>query len=200
MKLLSSPTSPFVRKIRVMIIEADKSAGIELLEVATTPLATSPDVAAANPIGKIPALLRQDGPAIYDSRVIARYLDDLWQTEFYPKSRLWELLTLEATADAICDSAVSMAYEVKFRSPEMQMPDWLEAQWAKIARALDVIEARWMSHLAGPLDAAQIAVGCALEYLDLRHEGRDWRASRPVLAAWQAAFAQRSAMLATVPQ
>ena len=69
----------------------------------------------------------------------------------------------------------------------------------KVARALDTIEARWISHLAGPLDAAQIALGCALGYLDFRHGERGWRSGRPALAAWDARFAERPAMQATRP-
>jgi glutathione S-transferase len=101
------------------------------------------------------------------------------------------------TADGIADAAVLMAYEVRLRPEDLRFPDWLEAQWAKIARALDVIEAQWMPHLNGPLDMAHIAVGCVLPYLDFRHATRNWRAGRPLLAAWEAGFAARPAMRAT---
>ena len=92
-----------------------------------------------------------------------------------------------------------MVYEWRLRPEEMRLPDWVEGQWAKIARALDALETRWISHLAGPLDMGQIAVGCALGYLDFRHGDRDWRAARPGLAAWEAAFAARPSMTATRP-
>ena len=75
----------------------------------------------------------------------------------------------------------------------------IDGQWLKISRALDAIEARWMAHLAGPLCMGQIAVGCALGYLDFRHADRNWRSERPALAAWYATFAQRPSMTATVP-
>lgn len=199
MKLLQSPTSPFVRKVRVLLIEADLTDAVETITVATTPFASDPKVVAANPVGKIPALIRSEGPTLYDSRVITRYLDDHANAGLYPQARLWEVLTLEATADGIMEAAVSMAYEKKYRPEAMVFDDWLEAQWAKVARALDTLEARWMSHLNGPLDMAQIGVGCALEYLDFRHDARNWRAGRPALAAWAEAFSARPSMQATQP-
>jgi glutathione S-transferase len=108
--------------------------------------------------------------------------------------------TLEATADGIMDAAVSMAYEKRIRPEEFQYEPWLEAQWAKVSRALDALDSRWMAHLHGPLDMGQIAVGCALGYLDLRHDARNWRSGRDALAAWEARFAERDSMRATVPQ
>ncbi len=152
-----------------------------------------------NPLGKIPALVRDDGPAIYDSRVICRYLNHRFGTAFYPDRRVWEVLTLEATADGIMDAAILMVYEARCRPEEIRFPDWVEAQWTKIARALDAISARWMSHLNGPVDMGQIAVGCALGYLDFRHGDRDWRTGHEALAGWYAAFSGRDSMAATVP-
>jgi glutathione S-transferase len=81
----------------------------------------------------------------------------------------------------------------------MRSADWVEAQWGKVTRALDAIEGRWISHLRGPLDMAQIAVGCALGYLDFRHDARNWRAGRPSLAAWYEGFSVRPSMEATIP-
>jgi glutathione S-transferase len=144
--------------------------------------------------------VRDDGPALYDSRVICRYLDDRAKAGLYPAApRLWDVLTLEATADGILEAAVLMAYESRVRPEEMRLPAWVEGQWAKIDRALDALEDRWLSHLKGPLDIGQIAVGAALGYLDFRHGGRDWRATRPGLAAWNAVFAERPSMVATRP-
>lgn len=199
MKLLMAPPSPFARKVRVVIRETGQTDAVEEVNVATTPLASDPSVVAANPTGKIPALLRDDGPAIYDSRVITRFLDARVQAGLYPPARLWEVLTLEATADAILDAAVIMVYEQRFRSPEMQSADWLAGQWGKITRGLDAIDGRWMSHLSGPLDAGQIAVGCMLGYLDFRFPDRPWREGREALSAWEAEFATRPAMVETHP-
>lgn len=199
MKLIMSPASPFVRKVRVVIREGGLTDRIQDVPVSTTPLATPSELRAANPTGKIPVLVRDDGPAIHDSRVITRYLDATFDLGLYPPSRLWEVLTLEALADGLMDAAVLMVYEHRFRPEPMWSEDWTEAQWGKVAGALDAIEGRWMSHLAGPLTAAQIAVGCALSYLDLRHPGRAWRDGRPALAQWHADFAARPAMLETAP-
>ena len=155
-----------------------------------TPLEPGSMPVALNPLGKIPCLERADGPALYDSRVICRYLDDLAGGRLYPgKPRLWETLTLEATADGITEAMLAIVYEARLRPEAHRRPDFVEAQWAKVARALDAIEARWLAYLAGPLDAGQIALGCALGYLDLRAADRDWRAGRPGLAAWFAAGA-----------
>jgi glutathione S-transferase len=92
-----------------------------------------------------------------------------------------------------------MVYEVRFREENHRNAAWVEGQWAKVARALDALEARWMSHLHGRLDAGQIAVACALGYLDFRHGDRDWRRAHPALAAWYQGFAARPSMEATVP-
>ena len=199
MQLIASPLSPFVRTVRVLLIEADLEAQVEVVNVTTTPLDTDAQAAAANPLGKIPALIREGGVTLHDSRVITRYLDTLAGGGFYPPARLWEVLTLEATAEGVMDAALMMAYEGRFRPEDKQHAPWVDAQWAKIARALDAIEARWMSHLAGPLDMSHIATGCALGYLDLRHDARGWRKGRPALDAWYAEFSQRESMTRTAP-
>ncbi len=199
MQLIASPLSPFVRKVRVLLIEAGLTDQVEVVNVTTTPLETDAQAAAANPLGKIPALIREGGATLHDSRVITRYLDTLAGGGFYPPARLWEVLTLEATAEGMMDAAVLMTYEGRFRPEDKQHAPWVEAQWAKIARALDAVEARWMSHLAGPSDMSHIAMGCALDYLDLRQGARDWRRGRPGLETWHANFAQRDSMMHTAP-
>ena len=200
MKLISADVSPFARKVRVLILEAGLSEQIEIVPVSTTPLNTEPAVAAANPVGKIPALIRDDGPALYDSRVITRYLDHVAEAGLYPEERLWEVLTLEATADAVMEAAIGIVYEHRLRPEEMVYAPWLDAQWGKVEGALDAIGARWMSHLNGPLDMAQIAIGCALGYLDFRHSDKGWRKGRPALAEWYDGFAGRDSMAATTPK
>lgn len=196
MKLIMSPPSPFARKARVLLREAGLMDRVEEVEVSSSPLKSAPEILAANPLGKIPALVREDGPALYDSRVITRFLDDVADAGLYPKSSLYEILTLEATADAIMDVTVAMTYDARFRA-DQQSPEWTEAQWGKAARAISAINTRWMSHLNGPLNMAQIAVSCALSYVDLRHDARNWRAGNETLAAWQAEFEARDAMKAT---
>ena len=199
MQLLISPASPFVRKARVLIREAGLMDTVEEVIVTTTPMNSAPEVVAANPMGKIPALIRADGPGIYDSRVITRFLDDLAGTNLYPESRIWEILTLEATADAIMDATVSMAYEMRLRPQEQQSPDWIEAQWSKAARGIAAVNSRWMSHLSGPLNIGQIGVACALSYIDLRHDARGWRNGNEALANWHAEFSTRPSMIETKP-
>lgn len=197
MQLLISPASPFVRKVRVLLRETGLLESVTEVDVATTPLASNPTVLAANPTGKIPALIRPDGPAIYDSRVITRFLDNHAGASLYPESRIWEILTLEATADAIMDATVSMSYEVRLRPAPLQSADWIEAQWGKASRSIAAINNRWMSHLSGPLNIGQIGVACALSYVDLRHDARNWRNENKALAEWHAEFAKRESMIET---
>ena len=195
MKLLQAGPSPFARKCRVVIRETGL-ANVEIVDVATTPVQTDAAVAAANPLGKIPTLLREDGPALYDSRVICRYLDHAAGGGLYPEARLWEVLTLEATADGIMDAAVILTYQSRHGG---EGTSWLDGQWDRVARSLGALEGRWMPNLAGPLHMGQIAVGCALGYLDFRHGARGWREGHPSLAAWWDRFAERDAMRATAP-
>lgn len=199
MQLISSPASPFVRKVRVLLLETGQEGDVEQIDVSTTPLAPAAEVTAANPLSKIPALIRPDGPTLYDSRVVTRYLDARAGGHLYPSERIWEVLTLEATADALLDAAVLMVYEGRCRPEDKQDKGWLDAQWSKIEGALDALNERWMSHLSGPLDMGQIAVGCALGYLDFRHEDRGWRKDRDALDDWFAVFSQRESMQATKP-
>jgi glutathione S-transferase len=200
MKLYHSHTSPYARKCAVIIHELGLGAEVEIVAATGSPLDPGSIPVALNPLGKIPLLERPNGPALYDSRVICRFLDDLGQGGLYPAApRLWESLTLEATADGMLDAALLMVYESRLRAPEARNDAWLEGQWAKITRALDVLEARWLGHLAGPFDIGQIAIGAALGYLDLRHSARGWRDGRPGLKDWFARLSERPSMVATVP-
>lgn len=194
MQLLTSAASPFVRKVRVLIRELEIANHITEVPVTTTAFNSDAQVVAANPIGKIPALIRPNGPTLYDSRVITRFLNDTHGGSLYPDQRIWETLTLEATGDGIMETAVSMAYETRLRPEAQQSPDWIEAQWAKASRTIAAVNARWMSHLAGPMDVGHIAVACALSYVDLRHDARNWRIGNEDLAAWHAKFSERASM------
>lgn len=109
------------------------------------------------------------------------------------------MLTLEATADGIMDAAVLMVYEGRVRPEHLIYNEWVEAQWAKVTSGLDALNERWMSHLNGPLNIGQIAVGCALGYLDFRHGQRNWREGRGALDDWYAAFSETESMKATAP-
>jgi glutathione S-transferase len=152
-----------------------------------------------NPVGRIPVLTRPDGPALIDSRVICRYLDDRAGGRLYPAAALWDVLTLESLADGMTDSAVSMRYELAMRPAGQQSPEWIAAQWGKIAHGLDALGDRWSSHLAGPFNAGQIAVACLLGYLDFRHADRGWRQGRVGLADWFSTVSERPSLADTVP-
>ncbi len=198
MRLLYSAASPFARKVCVLLLETTQE------DIAVTPVAAHPIdgdaiLNAAAPLGKIPALEREDGPTLFDSRVICRYLDNRAQAGLYPLARLWDVLTIEALADGIMDAAVLSVYEKRVRPEPMWHQPWLDAQRSKIIRALDALEQQWISHLHGPLHMGQIAVACALGYLDFRHGAMDWRNSHDNLAAWHARFADRPSMVQTIP-
>jgi glutathione S-transferase len=200
MKLYHAPASPFVRKVMVLLHEAGAVDRVTIVTAAGNPLDPGTIPVDRNPLGKIPALERPDGPTLYDSRVITRYLDDTLNAGLYPPApRLWDTLVIEATGDGISEAAVLMRYEMQVRPEGTRSPEWADAQWQKISRALAALEERWLSHLAGPLDIGQIAVGVALGYLDLRHGDRDWRAQHPALAAWYAGFSARPSLVATAP-
>jgi len=199
MRLIYSPASPFVRKVVVLMHEAGLSDKVTLNPVATTALNTADDARAANPLGKIPALVRDGDSTIFDSRVICRYLDDLAGSNLYPADRLWDVLTLEALADGIMESAVSMVYEVRLRPENEQSPAWIDAQWSKVTHALAALEANQFAAAKGDVNMGQLAVACALGYLDFRHAGRNWQADFPKLAAWQQQIGQRASMMATTP-
>jgi glutathione S-transferase len=200
MKLYYAPTSPYVRKVMILLEETGQSGDVELLNVSTTPLAADSGLLSKNPLAKVPVLERPDGPTLYDSRVITAYLDARGGDKLYPTgSRRWDTLTLEATADGILDAALLMIYEGRLRPEEKRMPEWVEGQWDKVSRGVAALNTRWMSHLNGPLDMGQIAVGCALGYLDFRHDARGWRKGNDGLAAWYKEFESRPSMQSTVP-
>ena len=198
MKLIYSGTSPFVRKVSVMLLETGLEGRVKKETVAITPLNPGDVVPSANPLGKVPCLITDNGP-LFDSRVITRYLDTLHTgAKLYPEGdALWPVLTLEAVADGMLDAAVLMIYERLLRSDAQKSPEWVEAQWLKISRSLAHLDEN-VAALA-PLNMASIAVGAALGYLDFRHDDRGWQAIAPKLATWEKGFSQRASMLATMP-
>lgn len=200
MKLYYSPTSPYARKVRVLLAETGQTDDVTLTQASGTPLDPGQMPLAQNPLGKIPTLERDDGPALYDSRVICQYLAHRAGSKMYPAApALWDILTLEATADGILDAAITMVYETRLRSPEQISEKLVEGYWGKIARAIAAIDTRWMGYLARPVDMGHIAVGVALSYVDFRHGDRNWRADAPALAKWHATFSARPAMESTAP-
>ena len=200
MKLFYSPTSPYVRKVMVLLHETGQLDDVELMSSVTSPVDTNADLKAKNPLGKVPALVRDDGPTLFDSRVICAYLDSKGHCGLYSSgSGRFETLTLEALADGILDAALAMTYEKRLRPKDKSWDAWGDAQWEKVDRACSALNTIWMSHLSGPLDMGQIAVGCALSYVDFRHDARGWRKGNTALADWYAAFSERDSMVATRP-
>lgn len=199
MKLYSSSHSPFVRKVRVTAIVLGIDERIEIIDSPTTPIATDPAVASANPLGKIPALVTDDGETIYDSRVICEYLISLAGNEtLLPAARpaRWTALRQQALADGLLDAAILRRYEGALRPEDKRWPDWDQAQKRKADSALDALEAG-VGDLQGEPTIGGIAAACALGYLDLRFADEDWRQGRPKLAEWYDANASHKAMKAT---
>ena len=186
MKLRSSPPSPFGRKVKIAAHVLGLAERIEIVQADTNDAGDS--LRLENPLGKIPCLVLDDGTALYDSRVIAEHLDQLaGGGRLLPaehKARL-RSLTMQALADGVMDAALQMIYEQRWRSEAMRDAKWVSYQQAKIDRALAVLEA---APPVGPVEIGQIALACALGYLDLRFGGA-WRASHPRMVAWLEAFA-----------
>ena len=190
MILRSSPPSPFGRKIKLAlgILGLDKEISIEKAD----PTDASDSLRQQNPLGKIPALIVENGTVLYDSPVILEYLDHraggakIIPAE--PDAR-FAALTLQALCDGILDAGILLVYEARWRPPEMAVEKWLDHQRGKVQRALDGLEAAPPQLDATP-NVGQITLACALGYQDLRFEGK-WRAQYPKLLKWLDAFAAR---------
>ncbi|WP_027897185.1 glutathione S-transferase [Zestomonas thermotolerans] len=202
MTLFHSPTSPFVRKIMVLLHETGQLGRVAVETVQPAPTSPSEALNAVNPVGKVPALRLADGQVLYDSRVIFDYLDSQHVGEpLIPRegSARWRRLTLAALADAILEAAVLIRYETALRPADRQWPAWRDAQQGKIERALAELEEQALAELSCHFDVAAIGVACALGYLDLRLPALDWRARCPRLAAWYAETRRRPSLQATEP-
>ena len=202
MQLYLSPLSPYGRKVNVVLKEINqiKNIEVEINLASGTPLDPGNSPLQYTPLGKIPVLIREDGFALYDSRVICRYLDSLTTLNLYKNgNQHWEMLTLEATAEGIIDAALLIAYEWRMRPKEIRFPHWVEGQWSKVDRALSALENKWMGQLDDKINIGQIGVGCALGYLDFRNAKRDWREKHKTLSNWFKSFSKRESMSATMP-
>lgn len=199
MKLIASLTSPFARKVRILLLL--KQLPHEL--VVDIPWNEDTDVPRHNPLGKVPVLLTDEGEAIYDSRVIAAWL------ELQPGARLLpaddalriEVLRVEALADGVADAAAAIFIERK-RPEAMISLEWIDRQLLKVRRGLDALARRLgdAEHFAGgQLTLADIAVVCALGYLDFRFPEVSWREEYPRLAAWADAMGVRPGIVETRP-
>ena len=199
MKLVYSPPSPFVRKVTTLIHHAALNDRIELINVKTTALSVAKEARAANPLGKIPVMILEDGKAIFDSRVITPYLDELAGSNLYPQEKIYDILTLEALADGIMESAVSITYESKLRPDNEQSPSWMEAQWSKVLHAVKALDEGEFKAMDGDMNMGQIAVACALGYLDFRHDAKKWRNGYSNLASWNDEMMKLPALIKTIP-
>lgn len=185
MILRYSPASPYARKIRIAAELLGLSDRIRIESASTADPADSLRV--QNSLGKIPTLILADGSALYDSRVIADYLDHLSGSgKLIPANpdKRFAALRLQALGDGINDAALLIRYETATRPATLRDPEAIALQQGKIDRALATLEA---APPAGPPDIGQIALACALGYLDLRFEGA-WRQAHPRLANWLAGF------------
>ena len=200
MKLYSSPTSPFVRKVRIAAIELGLADRIDLEPTQVSPVDRNRRYAeAVNPLRKIPALLTDEGAIIHGSLVICDYLDALAGGGLIiPRegAKRWQVLTEHSVADGMCDAAVLFRYETVARPESLRWPTWSDDQWDRVVAGLDWFEAR---PPAGPLDLGAITLGCALGYIDFRYPDRGWRDGRSSLAAWYANAATRPSFADTVP-
>lgn len=195
MKLFHSVSSPFVRK--VMVVAHETGQEVERLASAANPITRDASIVAKNPTGKVPTAILPDGSALYDSRVITRWLDAQHAgPKMYPEgAALWAVLRREALGDGMADATILARYELAMRPEALRWPEWIKGQMAKVDSSLDQMEAE-AAGFSG-VDAGQIAIACALGYLDLRFADHGWRAGRPALARWHEAFCARPSMQAT---
>lgn len=197
MKLRYSPTSPFVRKVWVSVLEAGIADRIERVDV--NPLNPRDVSESPNPLGKIPCLITDDGMALFDSPVIVEYLDSQHDggrlvPEVGPAR--WNALRRQALGDGMLDNVVAIFIE-NMRKPERQSRGWIAHNKASANRAMDSLEAE-AGDLSGAVDIGRIAIAVALAFFDLHFPDEDWRSSHPGLAGWFDAFNQRPSMTETV--
>ena len=201
MQLFTSPNSPYARKARIIIHELGLTARVEENSVS---LPADAKLRALNPLGKIPALLLDDGSVIYDSPVICEYLDTLGDGKFFPRATLfreaqgrWRALTLQALGDGLADAVVR-------RNQEMRLPEdrrsteIVQRQTAAVEAAFAVADRAAPKFPAEPT-IGEVAVACAIGYLDLRAPNDGWRDRYRQLARWLDIFSQRPSAQATKP-
>jgi len=202
MKLLSSPASPYTRKVRIVLTEKKIDCELETVDVAP---ADNP-VNAHNPLGKIPTLLLDDGSALYDSRVIVEFLDGKSPISRLIPEELRDRVAVrrwEALADGVLDAGLLVRYE-SLRDKSEQSAAWSAKQLGRIKRGMalmsaDLGERPWCH--AERYSLADIAVGCCLGWLNFRKPGGiDWLAEYPALAKHYDKLMARPAFADTVPQ
>jgi glutathione S-transferase len=191
-KLLYSPASPYSSKVRM----AAAAAGIPLELVRVDTSSQPKELTSVNPLGKIPCLVTDEGEGIFDSRAITQYLNRESGNALFPRggAKRLEAERLEALADGICDCLLAQVYERRFRPEEKVHQPWLDLQWSKVARSLDVLNAD-LPRLPRKPTAGHIALRACLGYLALRFPGR-WEKGRGKLVRWAKRFDERFPTLA----
>ncbi len=202
MKLIGALTSPYVRKVRIVMAEKRLDYQFVLEDVWA-----SDAILAANPLGKVPCLVMEGGEAVFDSRVIVEYVDTLSPVgKLIPSNgrERAEVRTWEALADGLMDAAILARLEQTWqgRTEAQRSPAWTERQMKKIDAALAAMsqglgDKPFCSGIHFTL--SDVAVGCALGYLDFRFAAIDWRARHPNLARLAAKLAQRQSFIDTAP-
>jgi glutathione S-transferase len=201
MKLRYSPSSPFVRKVVVAAIETGLDPRIE--RIPTNPMKREDGAKSPNPLGKVPCLETDDGMALYDSPVIVEYLDTLHEgPRLIPAEgrARWDTLRRQALADGMLD-AVVLSFVETLRKPERRSQGYIAHNRAAVARGVDALEkeADLLADPKGPPDIGAIAIGVALDFVEMHFKDYKWRADHPALATWFETFRERPAMVATRP-
>jgi len=200
MQLIGSYTSPYVRKIRVLLLEK----GLPYSFLEDIPWNENTNAPKYNPLGKVPILIDENGSVWYDSQVIAQYIEALHSlAPLIPAGDIpaVEVRQLETLADGVVEAGIAIFLERK-REPTQQNPAWIDRQKGKLTSGLDTLEAKldgtiWLH--ADTFSLADIATGVMLGWLDLRLPDIDWRKDHPTLTAYGQRLFARPSFLETLP-
>jgi glutathione S-transferase len=201
MKLYWSPRSPFVRKVMVCAHEVGIAERIERIRALVSLTQTNAEVLKVNPVGRIPALVLDDGDVLYDSHVICEYLDSEYgESRLFPavNAGRWDALRRLALADGMLETSILWRAE-RMRPTAQRSSEMLAAFDRKITTALAAIERDSARLHTDRVDIGDLAMACALGYLDFRFAELGWRARHPRTAAWFESFNQRDSMQQTMP-
>ena len=200
MKLFYTRPSPYARKARAAALELGLADRVEFVEVTalTHPTSDIPELRRENPLQKVPTLVADDGERLFDSIVIAEYLDALAGGTLFPKDeRRWPALKLHALAQGIIDAGVAVRLEV-LREESLRWDRWIEAHLGKVQRGLDAVEQE-PDLLAGALHIGHLTLVCAIEWLAFRNVYAQSEEGRPRLSTWYQAVRERPCLAATRP-